>query len=96
MHKLDKIIHQPARLKVMAMLNSLPKDADVDFVYVRDELNMTDGNLGSHLNKLENAGYVKVKKVFEGKKPRTYIKLSRKGERKFLAHVEALKEILAE
>ncbi|QQE13519.1 transcriptional regulator [Planctomycetota bacterium] len=94
MHELDKVIHQPARLKIMAMLNVLPGDADVDFVYVRDELKMTDGNLGSHLTKLEDAGYVRIKKVFEGKKPRTYLKLTGKGRDRFMDHVAALKNIL--
>ena len=94
MRELDKVIHQPARLKIMAMLSALPNDADVDFKYLRDELGMTDGNLGSHLNKLEDVGYVKLKKTFEGKKPRTFVKMTAKGQRKFEDHVLALKKIL--
>ncbi|QDU32153.1 hypothetical protein KS4_01820 [Poriferisphaera corsica] len=94
MPDLNKIIHQPARLKIMAMLNAMPIDADVDFVYLRDELKMTDGNLGSHLTKLEDANYLKQKKTFVGKKPRTYIRLTSKGRSHFETHVTLLKEIL--
>ena len=78
----------------MAMLNALPADAQTDFVFVREELQMTDGNLGSHLAKLEQARYIKLKKVFEAKKPRTYIRLTATGRDKFESHVAALRNIL--
>ncbi|WP_432799886.1 winged helix-turn-helix domain-containing protein [Poriferisphaera sp. WC338] len=96
MSDLDKIIHQPARLKVMATLSALPNDAEADFVFVRDELGMTDGNLGSHLSKLETAGYIKLKKAFENRKPRTYIKMTAKGRDRFETHVTTLRQILGQ
>jgi DNA-binding MarR family transcriptional regulator len=58
-------------------------------------LTLTDGNLGSHLQTLEEAGYVKIKKGFVNRKPRTSISLTRKGRYEFEEHVAALKQILS-
>ncbi|MGB2808557.1 MAG: transcriptional regulator, partial [Sedimentisphaerales bacterium] len=73
MPEINTIIHQPARLKIMASLIALDPGEQVDFVYLRKILNLTDGNLGAHLAKLENAGYVKIQKTFISRKPRTFI-----------------------
>ncbi len=64
MPEIDTIIHQPARLKIMASLMTLEPGEQVDFVYLRKILKLTDGNLGAHLTKLENAGYIKIEKTF--------------------------------
>lgn len=94
MANLDAIIHQPARLQIMAALTALPADAQLDFVALRKMLSLTDGNLSVHLRKLEDAGYVAVEKAFVGRKPRTYIAATPAGRRAFAAHVQALQEIL--
>ncbi len=96
MAELDAIIHQPVRLKIMAALTALSDDAQMDFVALRDLLGVTDGNLGAHLRKLEDAGYVSIEKVFVARKPRTYISVTQKGRAAFENHVKALKEILGE
>jgi DNA-binding MarR family transcriptional regulator len=94
MAELDKVIHEPARLRVMAVLVTLARREQVDFVCLRDLLKLTDGNLGAHLIKLEDAGYVKIVKTYAGKKPCTYLLATGKGRDAFEEHVEALRKIL--
>jgi len=90
----DNIIHQPVRLQIMSSLVALDSGEQVDFVYLRKILNLTDGNLGAHLTKLENAGYVKVEKTFIARKPRTFIKVTGKGRDAFDDHITALETII--
>ena len=94
MAKLDNIIHQPVRLKIMASLVSLDQKEQVNFIYLRKLLNLTDGNLGAHLSKLEEAGYVKLNKTFVKKKPCTFISPTGKGRDAFTEHIKALEEII--
>ena len=94
MAELDKIIHEQARLRIMAALTSLTPDEQADFVYLRNLLKLTDGNLGAHVARLEAAGYVKIRKVFVDRKPRTYIRTTGKGRDAFDEHVAALRDIL--
>jgi DNA-binding MarR family transcriptional regulator len=94
MAHLDNIIHQPARLRIMASLVALDSGEQVDFVYLRKILNLTDGNLGAHLAKLENAGYVKIQKTFISRKPRTFINATGKGRDAFEEHITALEAII--
>jgi DNA-binding MarR family transcriptional regulator len=92
--ELNETIHQPVRLRVMTALVSLEPSEEVDFTYLRDLLEVTDGNLGTHLRKLEEAGYIAVTKTFVGRKPRTFISATSEGRRVFQAHVKALRSIL--
>ena len=94
MAELDNIIHQPARLQIMSALVTLDKGEELDFVYLRKLLDLTDGNLGAHLAKLEEAGYVKVKKTFVARKPRTFIIATGKGRDAFEEHIGALRQII--
>ena len=94
MTKLDDIIHQPVRLRIMASLVALESGEQVDFVYLRKILRLTDGNLGAHLLKLERSGYVKIDKTFINRKPRTFVNVTGKGRDAFEEHCEALKQIL--
>jgi DNA-binding MarR family transcriptional regulator len=94
MAKLDNIIHQPVRLQIMSSLVALDSGEQVDFVYLRKILNLTDGNLGAHLAKLENAGYVKIEKTFIARKPRTFINVTGKGRDAFEDHIAALEAII--
>ena len=95
MARFDEIIHQPIRLRIMAALNALAEDAQLDFGTLRDMLGVTDGNLATHLRKLEDAGYIAVEKTFVGRRPRTYIALTPKGRQAFAEHVQALRDILS-
>jgi DNA-binding MarR family transcriptional regulator len=92
--ELNELIHQPVRLKIMAALVSMEEDAQLEFTYLRDLLELTDGNLGAHLRKLEEAGYVQLVKTFVGRKPRTYVAITSKGQRAFGEHVAALEVIV--
>ena len=94
MTELNELIHQPVRLRIMAALVSLNAGDEVDFTYLRDLLDVTDGNLGAHLRKLEEAGYILVNKVFVERKPRTYVSASAEGRQVFQEHVAALEAIL--
>ena len=94
MAQLDNIIHQPVRLKIMSSLVSLDQNEQVNFTYLRKLLKLTDGNLGAHLIKLEEVGYIKSKKTFVARKPRTFIRATGKGRDAFEGHVAALKEII--
>ncbi len=94
MAKLDGIIHQPVRLQIMSALVTLDRGEQVDFVYLRKLLNLTDGNLGAHLARLEEARYIKIEKTFIDKKPRTFVEPTGKGRDAFAEHVNALKQII--
>ena len=91
---MNELIHQPTRLKIMATLNALRGAAKLEFTELRKLLGVTDGNLGTHLVTLENAGYVEIEKSFVGKKPRTRVSMTRAGRRAFDAHVQYLQDIL--
>lgn len=94
MANLNEIIHQPVRLRIMAALVALEAGSEVDFTYLRELLEVTDGNLGAHLRKLEEAGYIAVNKTFVERKPRTFVGATDEGRKVFQEHIEALKEIL--
>lgn len=91
--ELDKIIHAPARLRIMSALVALGEGEQLDFRTLSGMLDLTDGNLGAHLQTLEEAGYVKIEKSFVNRKPRTYARATARGRARFEGHVEALKRI---
>lgn len=88
---IDDLIHSRIRLPVMALLAST---TSVDFTYLRDAVNTTDGNLGMHLRKLEDAGYVEVEKTFAGRKPVTRYTLSGRGRAAFQAYARHMGQLL--
>lgn len=94
MPNLDGLIHQPVRLQIMAALAALDKKDRVNFTYLRELLKVSDGNLGAHLLKLEEAGYLMQEKTFVARKPCTFIWATAKGLAAFEGHVAALKELL--
>ena len=94
MADLDPVIHQPARLQIMAALEALREGDSVEFTFLRELLGLTDGNLGAHLRRLEEAGYLSVEKTFVDRKPRTFVSLSVEGRAAFKRHVRALEAIL--
>ena len=78
----------------MSSLVTLEPGEQVDFVYMRKILKLTDGNLGAHLTKLENAGYIKIEKTFIARKPRTFVNATGKGRDAFQDHIAALQAII--
>ena len=73
---LDRIVHSPARLMILAYLAAVES---VDFIFLMNQVNLTRGNLSSHLKTLEEAGYVAVQKEFVDRMPRTLIRLTDQG-----------------
>ncbi len=88
---IDKLIHEPARLMIMSYLYVIENS---DFIFLRSHTGLTDGNLSSHLSKLESAGYVDIKKRFKGKKPQTLLKLSQKGREAFEFYRKKMEQVL--
>lgn len=89
--QLDGVIHSRIRLAVMAILAAVD---DAEFTYLRDRTGATDGNLGAHLRKLEEAGYVDVDKSFVDRKPVSRYRLTPTGRRAFREYVERMEELL--
>jgi DNA-binding MarR family transcriptional regulator len=94
MPELDEIIHQPVRLRLMAALVAIKSGDSAEFTLLRDLLGVTDGNLGAHLRRLEEAGYIELIKKFVDRKPRTYVAATALGRKVFRNQVVALEEIL--
>jgi DNA-binding MarR family transcriptional regulator len=92
----DALIHQPVRLKVMAALKALPGPEQIEFVRLRKIVDATEGNLGAHIQTLEQAGYIVVEKDFAQNRPRTRVKLTKTGRRAFEDYVGYLRDLIAE
>lgn len=88
--RLDELIHHPVRLSIMAALVGV---ADAEFGLVRDAVEVSDSVLSRQVSALEEAGYVKVRKGYVGKRPRTWLRVTARGRTAFAAHVAALREI---
>ena len=89
--ELDDVVHQRARLGILAVLVEADR---ADFNFLRTTLSLTDGNLSRHLQVLEGAGCVEIRKVFEGKRPRTWIKATTRGRDAFARELEALRALV--
>jgi DNA-binding MarR family transcriptional regulator len=85
---LDRVIHEPARLMIMTVLYAVP---EADFLYLQRECGLTQGNLSSHLAKLEEAKYVVISKTFKGKYPLTIGSLTKNGREAFEGYTRALR-----
>ena len=87
---LDRVIHEPARLTLVALLSSVES---ADFLFLRKESELTKGNLSVHLSRLEEAGYVQTEKTFRGKIPHTEYRLTPKGKSAFDQYRKSLGSI---
>ena len=87
---IDKIIHEPARLLLMAHLFVVES---ADFLFLQRQTGLTWGNISSHLRKLENAGYVVVEKEFIDKKPHKTLKLTDAGRNAFKEYRRNMKQV---
>src|SRR5438045_8780491 len=88
--QIDDIIHSRIRLAIMAVLTAVD---EAEFIYLREKVNATDGNLSVHLKKLEDAKYIAVKKSFEGRNPITHYKLTVSGRKAFEAYIDSLEKL---
>jgi len=86
---IDKVVHEPARLELMIYLYSVEK---ADFTFLRNQTGLTQGNLSSHLAKLETAGYIVSEKAFRNKRPVTMLRLSDAGRHAFRSYVSTMND----
>ena len=91
MADIDPIIHAPARLRVMTYLYVVDS---IDFVYLKRVTGLSWGNLSTHLTKLDDAGYVKISKTFQDKKPNTMIQLTEDGRQAFRSYKDEMQQVL--
>jgi DNA-binding transcriptional ArsR family regulator len=91
MINVDRIIHEPARLIIVAILYAVES---ADFLYLLRETGLTKGNLSSHLSRLEDVGYVDIEKTFHGKVPRTICRLTDSGRIAFDDYRKRLKRAI--
>ena len=89
--ELDPVIHSRIRLSILSVLISVK---EADFIYLKEATGTTDGNLSTHLSKLEQAGYVKIEKGFVGKKPRTTCFITNEGKDAFSKYVKTLEQFI--
>ncbi len=94
MEQPDNLIHQPVRLKIMAALKALPASGQLEFVRLKALTEATEGNLGAHIQTLEQAGYIAVEKDFAANRPRTRVSLTRQGLRAFEDYISYLRSII--
>jgi DNA-binding MarR family transcriptional regulator len=87
----DEAVHQPNRLAILVILREAGR---ADFPFLKQTLGLTDGNLGRHLSSLEDNGLVALSKGFEGRRPRTWAKLTPAGRRALDAELSAMRRLL--
>jgi len=87
----DNILHQAIRSKLVALLI---QNEQMPFIVLKKTLELTDGNLSSHLKKLEEAEYISIEKTFEGKKPKTVVQISSKGRDAFKNYINQLTQFI--
>jgi DNA-binding PadR family transcriptional regulator len=88
---LNKLFDSRIRLGVMSILSV---NDSADFVTMKQLMELTDGNLATHLKALEGAGYIESRKRFVGRKPNTAYSITRKGRKQFRLHIDALEQLL--
>lgn len=89
--ELNPLLHSELRLGVVSLLMSVE---EADFVYIREQTGATAGNLSVQLDKLQQAGYIEVKKGYAGKKPRTTCRITKQGRAAFAEYVGALQSYI--
>jgi len=88
---INQIIHAPARLKILALLYVV---TSLDYVFLKNQTELSWGNLATHLKKLEDAGYIRIQKGYQGKKPQSIIQLTAQGRQAFQEYKQALQQVL--
>jgi DNA-binding MarR family transcriptional regulator len=88
----DDVVHQPNRLAIMVVLEEAGR---ADFSYLKRSLSLTDGNLGRHLNVLENAGLIEIHKGYEGRRARTWAAITKSGRRALRRELHAMRDLLS-
>lgn len=89
--ELDDVVHQRHRLGILTITAEAQR---ADFGYLREALGLTPGNLSRHLTVLEDAGMVQVEKGYEGRRPRTWVRITGQGRAALAAELAALTELV--
>ena len=89
--KIDRLIHEPVRLKILAYLSEVES---ADFVFLVSRLGLTMGNLSAHISKLQEADYIKIVKSFKGNRPHTMISITALGADAFSRYREGMLQLL--
>lgn len=89
--EVDRLLHEPARIAIISLLYVVES---ADFLFIMNQTQLTQGNLSSHLTKLEDASIIEIIKSFSGKRPHTTIKLTSSGREKFEKYLETMKGFL--
>ena len=89
--KLDAMIHAPIRLAILSVLISVE---NANFTFLKESTGTTDGNLSTHLTKLEEAGYIHIEKKFVGKKPQTSCFITENGRNAFMDYLNQMEQIV--
>ena len=89
---IDKLIHEPARLMILATLHVVET---ADFLFVERQTGLTRGNLSAHMSKLEAAGYIEITKEFVDKIPRTLLRITDEGRAALLDYTDNMRQVLA-
>jgi DNA-binding transcriptional ArsR family regulator len=90
--RFDDLIHPPTRLAIVSLLAA---SQWADFRFIRDSVGLSDSALSKQLATLEEAGYVEIRRIFVGKRPRTSARLTPTGRAAFEQHVAALQQMVA-
>ena len=88
---LDEVVHQRNRLAILAILGEAHK---AEFTFLRESLDLTGGNLSRHLQVLEDAGLIHIEKGYEGRRPRTWARITREGRRALSRELRTLKAVV--
>ena len=89
---LNKLIHEPARISVLSLLSVVE---EADFIFIMNSTGLTQGNLSSHLAKLEDAAYIEIEKSFKGKRPHTIVRLTDSGHRELIEYIKTIKKFIS-
>lgn len=89
--QLDRVIHEKGRLGIMSMLAAA---TELSFTEMRDALNMTDGNLTTHIRTLQESGYISITKSFQNNRPLTTCSLTASGKKAFTNYINLLEQII--
>lgn len=90
--ELDRLVHEPARLAVMAHLFARES---ADFTLLMHQTGLTWGNLSAHMSRLEEGGYIEVVKGFKGRRPNTTLRLTRRGRDAFREYARKMRQLIS-
>ena len=90
--QLDPLIHAPTRLAILSVLIAVE---EANFSYLKEAINTSDGNLSTHLSKLESGKLITIKKTFKGKIPQTLCRITEKGKKALSDYLSQMEKIVA-